>query len=403
MADYEKETQNLKDALLKANKEIEKLSRIKSDFISIISHELRTPLTSIKESVSLVLDGIAGPVTEEQKKFLAISKNNIDRLAKLITDILDLSKLESGSVVMRKRKADINELIKDVYASTKISAEQKNMEFTISLEGSLKPVWFDSDRIGQVLKNLISNAIKFNKDGGKVKISSSGEKISGREFIKIVVEDSGIGIPPDDIANLFTNFSPLDTSMTRKYGGAGFGLAISKGMIELHDGDIWVVSEPGAGSKFIFTLPVYKESEEFNLLIDDSIEKAKRNDFKLALIIFEIKNAKDINEKVYNELEKVIKDTVRGTEDKIVRYKDGEFLVIMAITDRAGAMAILKRLKGSIQTPLLFGISIYPDDAVDKEELINKAELDLKTGRNPIEPEGLVCENRKSAESEIRN
>jgi len=223
MANNDREIQDLKDALSRADEEIERLSRIKDDFISVISHELRTPLTSVKESVSLVLEGIAGPLSEEQKKFLSISKNNIDRLTKLITDVLDLSKLEAGRIMMRKRKLNINDIIKDVYAALKAGAEQKNMDFSISLGDPVEPTWLDPDRIGQVLKNLISNAIKFNRDKGRIKISSSKENINGREFIKIIVEDSGIGIPAEDMENLFKHFTPLDTSMTRKYGGAGLG------------------------------------------------------------------------------------------------------------------------------------------------------------------------------------
>ncbi|MDP2981173.1 MAG: ATP-binding protein [Candidatus Omnitrophota bacterium] len=390
MIDCEKEIQNLRDELLKASEEIKKLSRIKADFISVVSHELRTPITSVKESVSLILEGIAGPLNEEQKKFLTIAKNNIDRLARLIIDILDMSKLEAGRVVMHKRKSNINELIRDVYASMKIEAEQKNVEFNLSLEEPIELTWFDPDRIGQVLKSLISNAIKFNKNNGRIKISSAKENINTRDFVRIIVEDNGIGIPPEDVENLFRNLSPLDTSMTRKYGGAGLGLCISKGIIELHGGDIWVMSEPGAGSKFIFTIPIYKKDEEFNFLIEDSIERARRNESKLALIIFEVKDAKDRNEKVFNELEQAIKNTVRGPEDKITRYKNGEFLVIMAVTDRLGVMAIIKRIRERIKTALVFGISIYPDDAADKEELIEKAELDLRKGENSMIPQKIL-------------
>jgi len=390
MTDCEKEVQGLKDALSKANKEVEKLSRIKSDFISVISHELRTPLTSIKESISLVLDGIAGPLTEEQKKFLAISKNNIDRLAKLITDILDLSKMEAGRITMHKRKLNVNELIKEVYASTKASVEQKNMEFSISLGTSVEPTWFDPDRIGQVLKNLISNAIKFNKNNGKIKISSAKENINNRGFVRIIVEDNGIGIPAEDIENLFRNFSPLDTSMTRKYGGAGLGLSISKGIVELHGGDIWVMSEPGSGSKFIFTLPVYKEHEEFDFLIEDAMERSKHHDIKSSLIVFEIKDAKDKAENVIAEVENIMKNTVMGPEDKIVRRKKEGCIAIIAGADRPGAMAIIRRLKGNIKTPLLFGISVYPDEAMDREELVNKAEEDLKSGRNSMVPQKIL-------------
>jgi len=390
MRDYEKEMQGLKDALLKANEEIEKLSRIKSDFISIISHELRTPLTSIKESVSLVLDGIAGPISEEQKKFLAIAKNNIGRLAKIIADILDISKLEAGRIVMHKIKLNINEIIKNVYEATKTAVKEKGMEFSLSLGESVELTWLDPDRIGQVLKNLISNAIKFNRVNGKIKISSSKEDINGRDFIKVIVEDNGIGIDKEEIENLFRNFSPLDTGMTRKHGGAGLGLCISKGIVELHGGDIWAVSEPDAGSKFIFTIPIYKKHEEFDFLMEEAMERAKRNDNKIAIIVFEIKEVKKRVENVIAEIEDIIRKTVRGPEDKVVRWGKREYIVIIACADRPGAMAIIKRLRGNIKIPLSFGISAYPDEAMGKEELIKKAQEDLNGGKNSIAPQKVL-------------
>lgn len=393
MTGCKEEMQDLKDALLKANNEIEKLSRIKSDFVSVISHELRTPLTSIKESVSLVLDGIAGPLTEEQKKFLTISKNNINRLAKLITDILDLSKLESGGIMMHKRKLNINKVIKDIYNSARINAGQKNIEFDISLEESVEPVWFDPDRIEQVLKNLISNAVKFSRDRGKIKIFSSRENINNREFIRIIVEDNGIGKPAENMENLSRDFSLLDASMARKYGSTGMDLAISKGIVELHGGNIWVVSEPDAGSKFIFTLPVYKKHEEFDFLIEEATGRSKYNCIKTALIIFEIKDTKNRIEDIIAEIEGVVEKTVRGPEDKVVSFKKRECVAIIAGADRPGAMAIIKRLKNNIKIPLLFGISIYPDEAVDKDDLIRKAEDDLKNKGNSMAPFEAVDKN----------
>jgi signal transduction histidine kinase len=356
MADYKKEIQDLKEALLKANEEIERLSMIKSDFISVISHELRTPLTSVKESVSLVLDGIAGPISEEQKKFLTITRNNIDRLTKLITDILDLSKLEAGRIMMHKKKLNINEVIKDVYNATKPVVEQKNMDFSISPGDSVESTWIDPDRIGQVLKNLISNAVKFNRPGGRIKISSQKENINSRQFIKVIIEDNGIGIRDEDKDNLFRNFSSLDASMTRKQGGAGLGLAISKGIIELHGGDIWVVSEPDMGAKFIFTIPIYKKHEEFDFLMEEAMERARQSDVKITLIVFEIKDPEGDVENIIAEIEDVIRKVVRGPEDKIVGYKEGKCIVLIAGTDRPGAMAIIKRLRGQIKIPLIFGI-----------------------------------------------
>jgi CheY-like chemotaxis protein/nitrogen-specific signal transduction histidine kinase/GGDEF domain-containing protein len=390
MIDCEKEIQNLRDELLKASEEIKKLSRIKADFISVVSHELRTPITSVKESVSLILEGIAGPLNEEQKKFLTIAKNNIDRLARLIIDILDMSKLEAGRVVMHKRKSNINELIKDVYASMKIEAEQKNVEFLLSLGEPIELTWFDPDRIGQVLKILISNAIKFNRDKRKINISSSKEDINGRDVVKIIVEDNGIGIPPGDVENLFRNFSPLDTSITRKYGGMGLSLAISKGIIELHGGDMWVISEPDMGSKFIFTIPIYKKHEEFDFLMEEAIERAKHSDVKIAFIVFEIENAKDRIEKVIAETEDIIRKTAKGPEDKIIRFKKEGRIVIIARADKPGAMAIIRRLKCNIKIPLIFGISVYPDEAIDKDELMKKAEDDLKSGKNSMAPHRML-------------
>lgn len=290
MIDQEKEILKLREALLKANKDIEKLSKIKSNFISLISHELRTPLTSIKESVSLILDGVVGPISDEQRKFLDIAKNNIDRLARLISDILDFSKIESGMVLMRKRKIDINELIKNIYTAMKTSVEQKGLMFSLELSDALEQVWLDPDRIGQVLRNLISNAVKFNRKDGSIKLSSSKENINGRDFIKISVEDTGIGIPQEELENLFKNFSPLDTSLTRKHSGAGLGLAISKGIIELHGGDIWVVSGSDSGSKFIFTIPIIS-LKKLLLIIDDEEDFTSMLSFRLKNMGFEVLTA----------------------------------------------------------------------------------------------------------------
>lgn len=390
MMDQEKEIQDLRQALLKAQQDIERLSRIKSDFVSTISHELRTPLTSIKESVSIMLDGIAGPLTQEQVKFLTIAKNNIERLAKLINDILDLSKLESGRIAMHKRKMDINELVRNIYSAMKPMVGQKNLEFALGPSENIEPTWFDPDRIGQVLKNLISNAIKFSKEKGYIKIFSTKERVKERDVIKITVEDNGIGIPEEEMENLFKNFSPIDTGMTRKYTGSGLGLTISKGIVELHGGDIWVVSDKDIGTKFIFTIPLYRKEEEFDFLIDEAMERARYYDYKLALIIFKIKNEKDRVENVFIEIENVIKNTVRGPEDKVTRYKDGEFIVIMAGTDRPGAMVIIKRLKEKMKIPLVFGISVYPDETSDKEYLIAKAEEELRSERNSIIPKKIL-------------
>ncbi|MBU3911052.1 MAG: hypothetical protein KKD90_00515 [Candidatus Omnitrophica bacterium] len=376
MDSKKKDIQELKQALLKANQDIERLSRVKSDFVSIISHELRTPLTSIKESVSLVLDGVAGPLNENQSEFLNIAKNNIDRLARLITDILDFSKLESGRITMHKKKANINELVRNVFSSVKDKVEKRGLYFELELSDGLDDIWFDPDRIGQVLNNLISNAIKFNKEKGRIRILGGREEIGGREFVKVIVEDTGMGINKNEMPSLFNHFSPLDTSLTRANSGVGLGLAISKHIIALHGGDIWAESDKDIGSRFIFTLPVYKKDNEFNFLLDDAIERAIINNMSLALIFLGVKDHAD--------LEKEIALIVRGPEDKVVRCKQGNVISIMAGTDRAGAGKIIDRLKAKLTVHINFGVAVYPDEAKDRESLIKKAEKDLKTGKNFI-------------------
>ncbi len=384
MDSRQKEITELKQALLRAHQDIEKLSKVKSDFVSIISHELRTPLTSIKESVSLVLEGVTGPLNEEQKKFLSITKNNIDRLVNIIVSILDFSKLESGRITMHRRKLNINDIIRAVYEQVKKDVEKKELGFDMKVSDELEPTWLDPDRINQALKNLISNAVKFNKKKGRIIIYSSKERMDGRDFVKVTVEDTGAGISKEELPKLFKEFNPLDASMTRSYGGVGLGLAMCKNIIRLHGGDIWVESEKGAGSRFIFALPIYNKDDEFNFLLDWAIERARDNDLKLSLIVFELKNSKGDTENRLADLEKAIQSSVRGPEDKVVRFSGGDLIAVLAGTDKEGADKILKRLKKKLNVPVNFGIGIYPDRARAKEELVENAKQDLETKKHSL-------------------
>ncbi|MFA5144169.1 MAG: ATP-binding protein [Candidatus Omnitrophota bacterium] len=230
--------------------ELEKALKIKSDFISTVSHELRTPLAAIKESIAIVLDGVTGAVSDSQKEFLIMAKRNVDRLARLINDILDFQKMESGKIVFNMQKNDINETVEEVGSTMATVASQKNLEFTLELEENLPKFTFDKDKIIQVLTNLVSNAIKFTDSGGVIiKTASKGSAVY------VYVQDTGVGIKEEDIPKLFMEFEQLGTSVERQTGGTGLGLAISKKIIERHDGRIWAQSEYGKGSTFIFFLP----------------------------------------------------------------------------------------------------------------------------------------------------
>lgn len=248
------------------------IDKAKTDFISITSHELRAPLASIKESVSLICEGAAGEVNEKQKKFLLIAKRNIERLANLVNDLLDISKIESGKMEIKRSRNNINDIAQEARAIFKAFAESKNVEITLEKNDNLPQVNADKDRITQVFANLISNAVKFSEPGDKIVIHL-GFYEPDKSLIEAVVEDKGMGIDKKDIGKIFQKFYQADSSTTRKSGGTGIGLAISKDIIELHGGKIWVESSPGEGSKFIFTLPIeYSEKTQAGktiLIIDD--------------------------------------------------------------------------------------------------------------------------------------
>lgn len=257
---------------LAKEKEVE---RMKSEFISTTWHELRTPLASIKEAVSLISDETTGPVNENQYKFLDIAKRNIDRLSSLVNSLLDLSKIESGRIELERMHIDVNKIAEEAIASLELSAKEKKILLKKQLEKGLPQIWADRSRISQVFTNLISNAMKFSGSGGTITLSTSyygTDKI----FLQISVQDTGIGIDKKDFDKLFLRFQQLDSSVTRKAGGAGLGLAISKQIVELHGGKIWVESELGKGSKFSFILPVILEDvwpgKNKILIIDDEAD-----------------------------------------------------------------------------------------------------------------------------------
>ncbi|MBU0709138.1 MAG: hypothetical protein KJ793_00280 [Candidatus Omnitrophica bacterium] len=240
----------------KKTEDLKRLDQLKSEFVSTASHELRTPLAAIKESVMLILDGTAGKTSSAQSRFLGIARRNIDRLTDLINDLLDIFKIDTGKLQLKKSKCDINVLINKTLEQLKSLASDNKLILNQVLAKDLPKVECDQGRIIQVITNLVGNAIKFTPSGGKIMIIS---KKRDTKFIEISVTDTGIGIDKKDISKLFTRFRQLDSSLTRKVGGTGLGLAICREIIQMHGGKIWAKSEVGKGSVFVFTLPVLSE------------------------------------------------------------------------------------------------------------------------------------------------
>jgi PAS domain S-box-containing protein len=241
-------------ALDDANKQLKKLDELKSSFLSNVSHELRTPLTSIKSSAKIINKyGLKKP--DSINKFSGIIIEEVDRLTRLINNVLDLSKIEAGEMTFNFKKINFYDLLHHIYVITSPSVFDKKLKYLVSIPDKIPNIVVDKDSIIQVIVNLISNAVKFT-DFGYIKISVILNSDSTK--IKFLIEDSGVGIIKEDLSNVFDKFKQSGDTLTDKPKGTGLGLPISKEIIHHHGGAIWVESEIGKGSKFIFTLPISK-------------------------------------------------------------------------------------------------------------------------------------------------
>ena len=238
-------------------KKIVAAMEVKSQFLSVVSHELRTPLTAIKESIRLVYSEVTGEINDEQKMFLEIAKRNVDRLARLINDVLDFQQLDANKMKFTMQENDINEVVADINETMSSVADGKGLRLVVNLDKTLPRIQFDRDKILQVLTNVINNAVKFTEKG-TITITTTG---SGN-IIRVSVEDTGRGIKKDDLPKLFKEFGQLATGKERETGSTGLGLVISREIIEKHNGRMWAESEYGQGSTFIFILPVNERRDE---------------------------------------------------------------------------------------------------------------------------------------------
>ncbi len=239
--------------LSQKNEKLQELDKLKSNFLSMVSHELRTPLTTIQGYISFLMTEKAGAVSKSQRECLEISGEAADILNRLIEDLLDLSKIESDEFKINPDTVDMTKLAGKALLSRRLFADNRGVILENNLPHNLPLVRADGERILQVITNLLENAIKFNRRGGSVAITAAGT-LNGN--IVFCVSDTGIGIPGDKLDRVFDKFYQADSSGKRKYGGCGLGLAISKSIVELHHGRIWIESEVGVGSKFFFELPL---------------------------------------------------------------------------------------------------------------------------------------------------
>lgn len=227
------------------------VAKLKTQFLSITSHELRTPMTPIRSQMEMLLDGSFGKLSKEQKQSLGMISRNVEVLDKLLADILDISRIQTGKMRFELKKVQLADCITSSIENIKTSADKKNIFIAAKIK-KLPELALDRERIIQVLTNLINNAVKFTPSKGKITVEAEKQKNN----VLVKVKDTGIGIAGKDMKKLFEPFFQVESSDRRKYGGTGLGLTICKNIIEQHGGKIWVKSRLGKGSTFYFTVPL---------------------------------------------------------------------------------------------------------------------------------------------------
>jgi signal transduction histidine kinase/CheY-like chemotaxis protein len=232
--------------------ELEKANKLQADFTAMIAHDLRSPLMNITGVAEVMIAGVFGSVTEEQKKWLARMQANSRTLVDLVSDFLDFSKLESGYVEVRKERVDLSDLIQKSIENFRLLAQEKGISISAAVDSSLPAVHVDPRRVNQVLSNLISNAIKFTGENGEMEI---GAVLVDASQVKVWVRDKGAGISSDEIGQLFQKYRQGGNAKCSSEKGTGLGLVICKMIVEAHGGKIWVESQLGRGTTFFFSLP----------------------------------------------------------------------------------------------------------------------------------------------------
>jgi two-component system phosphate regulon sensor histidine kinase PhoR len=236
--------------------ELARIDEMKNEFISVVSHELRTPLTAIKGFTDLILEGEAGDISDEQRSFLEIVQSNSDRLVALINDMLDISRIESGRISLDLDEIDLPHTVTRALATLRPLIEEKHLSVQTELDDSAPIVLADEARLLQILTNLISNACKYTPQNGWITVRT--EALEGQ--VAISVSDTGMGIPPESLPQVFSKFYRVDQPASRDIGGTGLGLAITKSLVEMHGGRVNIASKVGVGTTVRFTLPSARSS-----------------------------------------------------------------------------------------------------------------------------------------------
>lgn len=357
--------------------------RAKAEFIAAISHELRTPLTSLQNSVSNILAGVTGKVSKKTRRYLHTMKSDCHRFADLVNDLLDMAKLDAGNMPINREVMHIEAIIGDAMKAFAEEAKAKDIELVCEIDRHISPVYADPRRICQVLRNLVSNAVKFTNPEGRVCIRS----FDNDDNVITMVEDTGVGISPELQKQIFSKFYQISRQVGPGYHGSGLGLAICDGIIAVHGGSIWVESDQGTGSKFYFSLP---KTDPFIVLykhLDALAEKALKRAEKFAVIItnFDVPSEKrdelkDIVDGLISEILAQRNRFMNNSEGLAIQTEDFEVVFVIKGSEKRHVEAVKREIQKIVRNKLrkncgkapilpMLGMAVYPTDSCEAGEL----------------------------------
>lgn len=396
----------LYEEMMEQNKKLEEMEKKKSEFFSIVSHELRTPLTSIQNAVKILLsDAFSSILPEKAKHFVEMIERNCIRVMSIVQDWLDSVKTESGRFDYKFKIEKINPLVDDIIQTLSNLADEKHIRLSFEASEQLPPLYIDKARVGQVITNLIANAVKYTPNNGEIVVSSklidsvsmkemnfttNKDVLLSEEYVLITVADNGPGIADEDKPKVFEKFEQVNGTLSRSVGGTGLGLFIAKKFAEAHNGFLWVDSVVGKGSDFYFAIPVLAEDERYEMQLKHDIYDANKDKKSFSLLTF---CENKLSEEPYLlefikklENENILKKTVESrsfyTETKERFYysfydinmnKQAFHFIIQRMIEYAQKDNILQAGK-----KIYWSQANYPEDAGDSEELIKKSKKLLK-------------------------
>jgi PAS domain S-box-containing protein len=367
-----------------ANEQLRRFNDLKDEFISMASHELRTPLSIISGAVKLLIDEIPGKIVSGQKEILGMAVNNLNRLARIVDSLLNISKIESGKIELYRTDADISRLIAETVIEYSPLAEERHINLSCQLPVHPVILYADADRIKEIIVNLLSNSIKFTPQGGSINVCCEDRN----DDVLIFVKDTGRGVAKNDVPRMFEKFMQFNRKVGPGEKGTGLGLAICKGLVTLHNGKIWAESDTGSGMKISFTIPRLSAEHIFTESVDNAVKSSLKTGGGATVILVSTKPLIQMDspqmQAVLKDISEVLERNLRRNALNTVIQGTNEVLVVLGNCDIAGAASVCQRLTQAIEghladkdlgskLNLLIGYAVYPDDGQAGQSLIEKA------------------------------